>query len=1199
MRFAHVSDIHVRDRRREEYAEAFERFITQLRTDPPDGAVITGDIFDSMTRASANNWIDVAGLLERMSAICPTVVIPGNHDMNVRASGNPDLLTPLVRTAGGATKLQNIVYFRNSGTYVLPNFPGTLWVVGAPDEDLPAISTQPVGEFTQAICLFHETLHGCRYNNRREAESERFTPKYLKDLCNTLNVPCAVMLGDIHMRQVFKLNSSSMAAYAGSMICQDFGESHLKHGWLDWKLENEKWTPTPVDIPNPRAMYTASIRGGVNVTQQPPSSPQAYRVEYANTSADDLRREVDALIKLHGFEPRDVLEISGPQVSSNDAAHPQVHAVPIAEQETEIIARVLSRESEDVRRAVVEMHRAARPRAAERTRANLLKLTFSNMYCYGRGNLLDFKKLRRSTPGIIGVIAPNEAGKSALLDIIGYAITGCAFRGAKTNMARRDADGSVRSCHLRLEFERDGRAGTFEMRKGEQELHPCIDLELGGESLLERDATETTKQQQTLLGGFTHLNHVVLCREPGFTRMDVKKRKECLASLLQLGFYEGAQKDNERCITELRATLKANYAALSAIFPTECSNAGPIQYRARALLDSPLFRAAEDPPDPERISALRGECAVVTQEIEDFELERARVAIATHGDDELRSLPRQELAALARARSPKTLEVLENTLALMDQRAASHPDIDAANKRLFVAEESLALATATLKKMPAGVSRSVGANIPKPKGVPSAVLRNELREMAGVIITPSNSAGERVDADMIMQSVKKLCELHAASLWAPEKMRAQFLENKGETDAEVSEAKRLARLEMQGESAYLQKLLRLLPEQARMGAVRDTAGQKLRQLQAEELRELQEHGAQEKEVKRLTAVRDQAQKDLVAVKERVTSSEKAQILAEIRAHNAAIELDIRDQEQAREKIDVAQARAQARLDAVKSSYESLKRKSDRIANVLLHADLIADMKKAMAEIDIRIAYRKVLDPQKGLAAHLIRVAEQRVAAITNRHLAAASAKFRMNLSGGVLTLKSAAARVVNPDPALATGYQSFLLELAVRAALHETAHVPLPNLLMIDEGFGALDSENLPQVGEALHALALNFPGPIITVTHREEMRPFLAQTVEIMFENGVSQLSARVDDDAQLALADVTAANGPRLPIDNTCSCCRTEVKNWARHRASKKHKAFLDPNLEERNDEEVFCKACRRIIKRCSWVSHLATKAHQLEVM
>ena len=71
MRIAHLADIHVKDRRRAEYAEVFRVLAAMLAAEPlrPDVIAIAGDVFDTMTKASARNWEDVAGLLSRLADI--------------------------------------------------------------------------------------------------------------------------------------------------------------------------------------------------------------------------------------------------------------------------------------------------------------------------------------------------------------------------------------------------------------------------------------------------------------------------------------------------------------------------------------------------------------------------------------------------------------------------------------------------------------------------------------------------------------------------------------------------------------------------------------------------------------------------------------------------------------------------------------------------------------------------------------------------------------------------------------------------------------------------------------------------------------------------------------------------------------------------------------------------------------------------
>lgn len=74
---AHLADVHIQDRRRDEYAAVFDRLYTQLRAATPrlDAIVVAGDIFDSKTRASANNFKDVADFLSRLADIAPVVMI--------------------------------------------------------------------------------------------------------------------------------------------------------------------------------------------------------------------------------------------------------------------------------------------------------------------------------------------------------------------------------------------------------------------------------------------------------------------------------------------------------------------------------------------------------------------------------------------------------------------------------------------------------------------------------------------------------------------------------------------------------------------------------------------------------------------------------------------------------------------------------------------------------------------------------------------------------------------------------------------------------------------------------------------------------------------------------------------------------------------------------------------------------------------
>ncbi|CAG8652031.1 3973_t:CDS:1, partial [Ambispora gerdemannii] len=94
IRIVHLADIHIKDSRREEYALVFQRLYKKLGELVPDIIAICGDIFHDKTKATAHNYSDVEAFLVALTTLAPVVLIPGNHDLNVKVPGAPDLISP-------------------------------------------------------------------------------------------------------------------------------------------------------------------------------------------------------------------------------------------------------------------------------------------------------------------------------------------------------------------------------------------------------------------------------------------------------------------------------------------------------------------------------------------------------------------------------------------------------------------------------------------------------------------------------------------------------------------------------------------------------------------------------------------------------------------------------------------------------------------------------------------------------------------------------------------------------------------------------------------------------------------------------------------------------------------------------------------------------------------------------------------------
>lgn len=673
--FGHIADIHVRDTRREEYAEVFRRLADDMAAVSSErgglaAIAVAGDIFDTMTRASAANWEDVAALFEQLAAVAPVIVLPGNHDMNMQTRGadgsRDDLLTPLFEAAGGARHLQPpaVTFWRQAGVY---RHSGAVWVAAPPDSALPdparlaeALDEGPA----PVVALFHETVGGADFANGIRAEDGGRLPRsYLAELGRVAAArgqPCAVMLGDIHLRQEVPLPGADPAPdrrgcrvwYPGSLVCQNFGESHFGHGWLLWelsrgveqgagllsphtrsasgKLEDGDRFPAPAEgaplsgvrtppvcrvepreIYNPKAVLTLELRAGADVTPEPlPEHPRAVRLRYdAATGAEALAAAVHAAEERYGLTLRSIepasrsaggqedwhepgqrgaglLSQSGsgdegppPQDKNGDGGH---EAAARRERERHAaFIRGMFASQPDLSEAVLARHERETRRlgpAIAAGRAELVRLEFDDLYCYGPGNVLDFERgaVRR---GLAGLVAPNRAGKSSLFDILAFAMSDATPRGSKQNLARSGSEGY----RVRLVFRLDGREGVVEKSGRARWARAARPIRLwyGGEELTGATASETARLARALLGDPTHIDAVAFMRPAEvtgrrpFALLDPAARRGLLSDLLRLGVFAELKKALDREVADLRAEMRglcqglrqAHAAAENAVAP--------------------------------------------------------------------------------------------------------------------------------------------------------------------------------------------------------------------------------------------------------------------------------------------------------------------------------------------------------------------------------------------------------------------------------------------------------------------------------------------------------------------------------------------------------------------------------------------------------------------------------------------------------
>jgi DNA repair exonuclease SbcCD ATPase subunit len=89
---------------------------------------------------------------------------------------------------------------------------------------------------------------------------------------------------------------------------------------------------------------------------------------------------------------------------------------------------------------------------------------------------------------------------------------------------------------------------------------------------------------------------------------------------------------------------------------------------------------------------------------------------------------------------------------------------------------------------------------------------------------------------------------------------------------------------------------------------------------------------------------------------------------------------------------------------------------------------------------------------------------------------------------------------------MCSGMEKFISGLAIRIALINVCNLPRPNFLVIDEGFGTLDNENLTSLYMLFAYLKTQFDFVMI-ISHIDSMRDVVDSLMEIKKVNGFSNI--------------------------------------------------------------------------------------------
>ena len=447
----HLADLHIRNlQRHKEYRLVFKKFLKQVEKDNIQDSVIylAGDIAHAKTEMSPELVQEISWFLTECAKLRETILITGNHDCNLNNNHRLDVLTPIVDNLNNS----RIHYLRDTGVYNIHNLTFVVYSILDDKENWPK-GKDVEGE--NKIVLFHGPVNKAQTDIGYTVSSNSFQV----DMFDGFDM---AMLGDIHKRQTFG-EGYEWVAYAGSMIQQNHGELLENHGYLLWDVPTR--TFTEYHLHNDYGFLTVDVVDGKipqwvydEVGTKLPKHPR-LRLRFTNTEASDMKRCITELKKI--FKVAEVTvtrtDTMG-QLKTNSKLNKNI--VGDVKDETfqnSLIRDYLERqyllESDELDK-IGEINKELNTQIDTSELAGNILWTpktfeFSNMFSYGEGSKIRFDNAQ----GIMGIFAPNASGKSSMWDALSFCIYD---KTSRTNVAKNILNNRKDKFYCKFNFQIDG-----------------------------------------------------------------------------------------------------------------------------------------------------------------------------------------------------------------------------------------------------------------------------------------------------------------------------------------------------------------------------------------------------------------------------------------------------------------------------------------------------------------------------------------------------------------------------------------------------------------------------------------------------------------------------------------------------------------------------------------------------------------------
>ena len=346
-----------------------------------------------------------------------------------------------------ALNLPNFHYLKDTQVYAIGGVDFSVFSIFDKRENWPTADTL-FGN--KKIALFHGPVDSSQTDIGYVVSSRHFTT----DMFDGYDL---ALLGDIHKRQEMISPKGCKVVYAGSLIQQNFGESLDKHGFLVWNLDTMNYEE--VDIPNDYGYYTLDINQGIvpNVNNIPTHC--RMRVRFSNTDNVGVKKAITDIKFKYGISDFTIIHTDTMSKSKTGNRNNKLEFDDVSDINyqntliTDYIERMLPQVTNDEHKELERINTDINSRLVQSEQLRNInwkpiKFEFSNMFSYGENNEINFGNLN----GLMGLFAANASGKSSLFDAVSVCLYDKCSRAFKAqHIMNNQKDWFECKLHLQIE----------------------------------------------------------------------------------------------------------------------------------------------------------------------------------------------------------------------------------------------------------------------------------------------------------------------------------------------------------------------------------------------------------------------------------------------------------------------------------------------------------------------------------------------------------------------------------------------------------------------------------------------------------------------------------------------------------------------------------------------------------------------------